>query len=171
MPKRITHQQVADHLDLGLRHLGNLFAAGKLPRPAVASLDEIRITYIRGLREAAGRTGSGDKALDLARERARLAKERADAQELKNAIARGEQLPIATVETWLVALLSGVRTRLLALPAKVAPLVHAAKSIAQAEEIIRRHQCEALDEIADAGAAYSEGQGARSKATTAKSVH
>lgn len=54
-----------------------------------ATIDEIRIAYIRVLREqAAGRAAAGD--LDLATERARLAREQADKIAMQNAVTRGE---------------------------------------------------------------------------------
>jgi phage terminase Nu1 subunit (DNA packaging protein) len=56
--------------------------------------------YCRHLREiAAGRATNGD--LDLATERARLAKEQADRIAMQNAIARGELAPVAAMEAVL----------------------------------------------------------------------
>lgn len=62
--------------------------------------------YCRHLREiAAGRATNGD--LDLATERARLAKEQADKVAMNNAITRGELAPVAAME----AVLAMVGTR------------------------------------------------------------
>ncbi|WP_018991291.1 terminase small subunit [Aromatoleum toluclasticum] len=62
-----------------------------------ASLDEVRVRYIRRLREqAAGRAAAGD--LDLAGERARLAKEQADRVAMQNAVTRGELAPVQLIE-------------------------------------------------------------------------
>lgn len=100
--------------------------------------------------------GSGDK-LDLSDERARLAKEQADAQELKNAEARGELVPRSDVERVLVAAASGLSQRLRGVPSKVAPRVHAAATIAEAEEVIRQEIEEALSELADLAGDVSHG--------------
>lgn len=88
--------------------------------------------------------------LDLTRERARLAREQADAQELKNAEARGELVPGFEIETTLVTLYSGTQQRLLAVPAKAAPEAHGAKTIAEAEAVFRKYQIEALEELSAA---------------------
>jgi phage terminase Nu1 subunit (DNA packaging protein) len=61
------------------------------------SMDEIRVIYIRQLREqAAGRVAAGD--LDLAGERARLAKEQADRVAMQNAVTRAELTPTVLLE-------------------------------------------------------------------------
>jgi phage terminase Nu1 subunit (DNA packaging protein) len=58
----------------------------------------------------------GAKVLDLDAERARLAKEQADAQELRNAVARGELIPAdQVIEGWRNAI-GRARSLLLALP-------------------------------------------------------
>ncbi len=92
----------------------------------------------------------GGSGKDLTSERARLACEQADKLAMENAETRGELVPGALVESWLVKLLSGVVVRLRALAAKAAPEAHGAASIAEVEAIIRRHQDEALAELAEA---------------------
>lgn len=58
--------------------------------------------YAAHLREqAAGRAAAGD--LDLATERARLAKEQADKVAMQNAVSRGELAPVAAMEMVLAA--------------------------------------------------------------------
>ena len=91
---------------------------------------------------------TGPGALD--RERTRLAKEQADAQELKNAESRGELVPASQVEAMWVRLFSAARIRLLAVPSKVAPLVVGLEREAEVEAIVREHQTEALQELAEA---------------------
>lgn len=92
----LTQQGIAEHLDLSQgqvsRWLDQLAIDWK-----VASLDEIRVAYIRELREqAAGRAAAGD--LDLATERARLAKEQADKVAMQNAVTRGDLAPVVLIE-------------------------------------------------------------------------
>lgn len=63
----------------------------------VATLDEIRVAYIRELREqAAGRAAAGD--LDLATERAGLAKAQREKIEMQNAVTRRELAPVVLIE-------------------------------------------------------------------------
>lgn len=100
--------------------------------------------------EALPRIYGAGEGLDLTSERARLAKEQADAQEIKNAQLRGELIPQADVETMVVSLASGTAQRLRGVPSKAAALAHAAETIAEAEQVIRREVDAALEELADA---------------------
>lgn len=65
-------------------------------------MDEIRVRYIRQLRAtAAGRAAAG--GVDLATERARLAREQADRVAMANAVTRGELTPTVVLEQVLAA--------------------------------------------------------------------
>lgn len=87
--------------------------------------------------------------LDLTGERARLAKEQADAQALRNAELRGELVRGDEVEAFLIRLLSAVVQRIRAIPAKAAPEVRATGSDAEGEALLGGFHDEALTEIAD----------------------
>lgn len=74
--------------------------------------------------------------LDLTKERARLAKEQADAQELKNAKERGEVLPLDKIkETW-ARIVVACRTRFLALPDRLAQMLETCESIEDRRALI-----------------------------------
>ncbi len=90
--------------------------------------------------------------LDLTAERARLAKEQADTQELKNAELRGELVPRGDHESVVISLASAVALRLDAIPSKATPEVRAAGSDAEGETILRTFIDEACTELADLGA-------------------
>ncbi|WP_229678205.1 hypothetical protein [Caldovatus sediminis] len=72
---------------------------------------------------AARQRGASPDDLDLNAERARLAKEQADAQEMKNAVTRGELVPRQDVVAGMQVAFAHARARLLSLPAKAAPLL------------------------------------------------
>lgn len=92
----LTQQGIADHLDLSQAAVSGLCADLGIDWRAT-SLDDIRVRYIRRLREqAAGRFAAGD--LDLAVERARLAKAQADKIEMANAVTRNELAPVYLIE-------------------------------------------------------------------------
>ncbi len=74
------------------------------------------VTHLRGV--ASGRGGEA-QVLALTAERARLAKAQADAQELKNAQARGELIRADEAERAWSEFLRQLRARLLALPARL----------------------------------------------------
>jgi hypothetical protein len=98
-----------------------------------------------------GRRGRNtDADLDVTAERARLAKEQADAQALKNAEARGELVRGELIEAWLVRLLGAVAQRIRAIAPKAAPETRATGTDAEAEALLSTFHDEALAEIADA---------------------
>jgi terminase small subunit / prophage DNA-packing protein len=68
---------------------------------------------------AAGRGGEG-AALDLATERARLAKAQTEQVELRNAASRGEMAPLADYREAWTGILRGVRQFVLSLPGRIA---------------------------------------------------
>ncbi|KIN73272.1 DNA packaging protein [Sulfitobacter guttiformis] len=75
--------------------------------------------YVQHLRSMAAGWGTGDQAVTLTNERARLAKEQADAQAIKNAKLRGELVEASDVErTWGDALRQ-LRARILAVPSRM----------------------------------------------------
>ena len=90
-----TQADVAAHLDMSDRSIREW--ESKLALPSDYTIADIRIAYIRRLREeAAGRATDGD--LDLAPERARLAQEQADKIAMQNAISRNELAPVYLLE-------------------------------------------------------------------------
>ncbi|MBQ4824145.1 terminase small subunit [Leisingera sp. HS039] len=74
------------------------------------------VTHLRGI--AAG-WGTADQAAQLTAERARLAKEQADAQALKNAKLREELVEAEKVERAWSDILRQIRSRILAVPSRL----------------------------------------------------
>jgi phage terminase Nu1 subunit (DNA packaging protein) len=110
-------------------------------------LDRVREQYVRHLREvAASRKPTGP--LDPSQEKGRKDKELADQTALRNAAMRRELLPRDEVRAAVVDAFSRVRSKLLALPSKLAPLVARSASIADARQKISDGIKEALSELA-----------------------
>ncbi|MBI1626456.1 hypothetical protein [Comamonas suwonensis] len=83
----------ASVIGVSQQNVSALMAEGKLPTGGTWA--ELLIAYCHRLREvAAGRMSGELGGLDLVQERAGLAKAQREAQELKNAVARGEYAPI-----------------------------------------------------------------------------
>ncbi|WP_245731569.1 terminase small subunit [Loktanella fryxellensis] len=82
-------------------------------------LEESARRYIASLRETASGRGGEEQVLNLTSERARLAREQADAQALKNAVLRGEYVPASEVERAWADTLRALRSRLLAVPSRL----------------------------------------------------
>jgi phage terminase Nu1 subunit (DNA packaging protein) len=118
-----TDAEIAAHLDLSDRSVRDLRQKGVFPTAKKGGLDDCRVAYIRHLRErAAGRASDGadEEGLDLVEERARLAKEQADAQAMKNARERGELVLAAPYTNAVVGLIEGCKARLARVGASVA---------------------------------------------------
>ena len=82
-------------------------------------LEESARRYVASLRETASGRGGEEMKMKLARGRARMAWEQADAQALKNAVLRGEYVPAGEVERAWSDTLRALRSRLLAVPSRL----------------------------------------------------
>ncbi len=143
-----TQAQVAAHLGVSLKYISDLIGKGVLKKAPVGKydIDVCRKAYIEHIREqAAGRAAAGE--LVLADERARLAKEQADAKEMENALERGDLVYIQDVAKQIENQFTKVRTRLLSVPTKVAPEAHACASVREVQSIIEQAIVEALNEL------------------------
>lgn len=102
----MNQQVIADHLDMSQGAVSQWMDRLGIDWKS-ASLDEIRVAYIRELREqAAGRAAAGD--LDLATERAGLAKAQRERIEMQNAVTRRELAPVVLIEEVLTKAASRV---------------------------------------------------------------
>ena len=143
-----TLHEVAAHLGVTIKYVQDLIANGTLEKKGRGEydLDACREAYITRLREAAaGRANSGD--LNLTDERARLAKEQADAKEMENMVERGELLYIEDVVSDFEEQLMNCKTKLLAAPTKVAAEAFAAKDVQEVQTIFELAVKDALSEL------------------------
>ena len=131
-----------------------------------AELDKDRRTITRALRDVphdgkegryrawhmttvlAAMAGGAGEAFDLTAERARFAAAQADDREMKNALARRDQITVGEFHLMMTSAFARVRAKLLALPSKMAPLVVGAKDAAEAQAMLRDVVHGALDELA-----------------------
>ena len=147
-----TQGELAAHLGVSGKYVQDLITKGVLQRAdrGKYDLEECRKAYISHLREiAAGRAANG--SLDLGEERARLAKEQADAKEMENAVERGELVYIEDVAKQIGKQTAKVRTKLLSVPTKVAPEAHASATVREVQQIIEDAIVEALNELVGYG--------------------
>lgn len=111
-----TQEAFGDLIGISQQTVSELHMRGVL-EPGGSAGEWLR-SYTSHLREmAAGRAASGD--LDLAGERARLAKAQADRVEMQNAVTRGELAPVVLLEEVLTAAASKVAGVLDAIPGMV----------------------------------------------------
>ncbi len=139
---------VANHLGVSGKYVQDLLQKGILERQPRNSydLDACREAYISNLREvAAGRAANG--SLDLGEERARLAKEQADAKEMENDILRGDLVYIADVADVAEKQFAKVRSKLLSVPTKAAPEAAACATVKEVQALLERAITEALNDL------------------------
>jgi phage terminase Nu1 subunit (DNA packaging protein) len=140
---------IAKLLDLSERRVQQLSREGVIPKATRGQYDLVGSVrgYVRYLRDQAAKAQAG--APDYASERARFIRARADLAEMEAAEKRGAVIPAADVEAAWIAVLARLRTRLLALPDRLAPLVHAEVSPAGVRDTLRGALREALEELAE----------------------
>ena len=143
-----TQKDVYTHLGISKTTLANLIDKGVIPHSPAGKydVDACREAYISNLREvAAGRAASG--SLDLGEERARLAKEQADAKEMENDILRGDLVYIADVADVAEKQFAKVRSKLLSVPTKAAPEVAACATVKEVQALLEMAITEALNDL------------------------
>ena len=108
--------------------------------------EECSKQYLDYLREVAANRMSAD-GLSLADERARLAKEQADAKEMQNMVERGELLYMDDVIKDFEEQLMNCKTKLLAAPTKVAAEIFSSRDVQEVQEIMEAAIKDALSEL------------------------
>ena len=142
----VTQSQLSKDLEVSTTTVKDLTAKSVLTRTTNGyDLRQARLDYIAHLREMAAGRYSGE--LNLQEERARLAKEQADAKEMENMIERGELVYIDHIVKRFEKQLIKCKTKLLAAPTKIAAEVHAAADVKEAKSIMEAAIEEALSEL------------------------
>ncbi|MGV8939798.1 MAG: terminase small subunit [Allorhizobium sp.] len=142
---------LAGLLGLSSRRISQLAEEGIAARTGPGTFDAA-VTIQNYIRHQTGKAGNQASALDLNTERARLAKEQADAQELKNAVTRGESLDAeAVAQTW-ESIIAEVRSAMLAVPGRLRRRAGSALDSA-AISLVDHEIREALSALADDQAA------------------
>lgn len=144
---------IAKLLDVTERRVRQLSSEGVIPKAARGRYEVVGAVrgYIRYLRNLAlkGEVGAADYGL----ERARLVKARADLAEMEATRIRGDLIPAAEVTAAWTEVVALMRSRLLALPDKIAPQLftsgaHETTRIAEGRDILRNAVFDALGELA-----------------------
>ena len=139
---------IAKLLDLSDRRVQQLSREGVIPKAERGQYDLIGSVrgYVRYLRDQALKAQAG--APDYAAERARFIRARADLAEMEAEEKRGSLLAADQVETAWIAVLALVRTRLLALPDRLAPQAFEQSTVGDTRNLIRAAIREVLDDLA-----------------------
>ncbi|GGB62715.1 hypothetical protein GCM10011316_38250 [Roseibium aquae] len=139
---------IAKLLDLSERRVQQLSREGVLPKATRGKYDLIGSVrgYVRYLRDQANKAQAG--APDYAAERARFIRARADLAEMEAEEKRGSVIAAEEVGTAWIAVLALLRTRLLALPDRLAPQAHELSNVGDIRNLIRAAIREVLDDLA-----------------------
>ena len=112
-----THAAIGEHLDMSKQSAGAFLESAGIDHKTTG-MDEIRVAYVRRLREmAAGRYSGGD--LDLVTERAMLAKAQRERIEMQNDVTRGDLAPVVLIEEVLTKAAGKVAGTLDAIPGMI----------------------------------------------------
>ena len=118
MERAPTQAEIAAHLDMSDRNLRDVLERLGLEHKE-APLSKIRTGYIRHLREQAAGRGADANGLDLAQERAALAKEQRAGIAIKNAVLRGDYAAVELLSEVLATASQAVAERFDHLPGQL----------------------------------------------------
>ena len=139
---------VARLLDLSERRVQQLSREGVIPKAERGQYDLIGSVrgYVRYLRDQALKAQAG--APDYAAERARFIRARADLAEMEAEEKRHSLIAAEQIEAAWIAVLALLRTRLLALPDRLAPQAFEQSTVGDTRNLIRAAIREVLDDLA-----------------------
>lgn len=120
MNNEVNAKQLGEWLRLSDRMVRNLADDGIVKKVGRGKflLKESVQAVVEHQREIAAGRGGANQVLDLTAERARLAKEQADGQHLKNQVALGELVSAAVVERTWIDIVRNATSAMLAVPAR-----------------------------------------------------
>jgi phage terminase Nu1 subunit (DNA packaging protein) len=139
---------IARLLDLSERRVQQLSREGVIPKAERGQYDLIGSVrgYVRYLRDQALKAQAG--APDYAAERARFIRARADLAEMEAEEKRLSLIAAEQIEAAWIAVLALLRTRLLALPDRLAPQAFEQSTVGDTRNLIRAAIREVLDDLA-----------------------
>lgn len=140
---------IARLLDLSERRVQQLSREGVIPKAERGQYDLIGAVrgYVRYLRDQAQKAQAG--APDYAAERARFIRARADLAEMEAQEKRRALIAADQIEAAWIAVLALLRTRMLALPDRLAPQAFDQPTVGDTRALIRTAIREVLDDLAE----------------------
>mgnify|MGYP001137317088 CR=1 FL=1 len=139
---------IARLLDLSERRVQQLSREGVIPKAERGQYDLIGSVrgYVCYLRDQAAKAQAG--APDYATERARFIRARADLAEMEAEEKRRSLIAVEQIEAAWISVLALLRTRLLALPDRLAPQAFEQSTVGDTRNLIRAAIREVLDDLA-----------------------
>lgn len=149
-PRSASIAEASAHLFLTPKRFIELEAKGVITKADGGGygLDVIREQYLGHIRQMADGVGAPRAGLDPVHERARRDKEMADRTHLQNVKSRAEHAPMPLLREALTEALDYVRSRLLALPARLAPALVGLDTTSHVQAVLRAAVYTELSEMA-----------------------
>ncbi len=140
---------IAKLLDLSERRIQQLSREGVIPKATRGQYDLVGSVrgYVRYLRDQAVSAQAG--APDYTAERARYIRARADLAEMEAQQRRSTLISADDIEAAWIKVLALLRTRVLALPDRLAPQVHVLTSLAETRNLLGTNLREVLEDLAN----------------------
>lgn len=166
-----TQQQIAEHLDLSQKQVSELMERLAIDWQA-CGMDEIRVAYIRNLRDRAAGHRSED-GLDLVRERVLTERVDRDLKMLTLAEKRGQLVNVAQLEPALTQMVGAFRSELLARDDKLKAELDSLYGIDLDISLLNEHTRTALGQLSryDAGGAGAAASSAGNPAAAGADIH
>lgn len=153
--KLYTSKVVADFLDLSERRVRQLRDKGIISemRPGLFDLRTVTRQYINYLRK----DGNPEEVVDYNTERAKLVRAKRENEELELSLRKREVHRSEDIEKVMSDMLIRFKTRLMAIPAKLSPILSKKKDQTEIFKIMKAAIDEALDELADYDRMFGDG--------------
>lgn len=153
--KAYTTAAVAKWLDLSERRVRQLREQNIITevRPGLYDLKTVNHQYINYLRK---NNPESENAIDYNAERAKLVRAKRESQELELQLRKNELHKTEDIEQVLTDTLIKFKTRLMAIPAKLSPVLAKKKDQTEIFKLLKASIDEALEELADFQTMFGE---------------
>lgn len=153
--KAYTTAAVAKWLDLSERRVRQLRKQNIITevRPGLYDLKTVNHQYINYLRK---NNPESESAIDYNAERAKLVRAKRESQELELQLRKNELHKTEDIEQVLTDTLIKFKTRLMAIPAKLSPVLAKKKDQTEIFKLLKASIDEALEELADFQTMFGE---------------
>ena len=154
--KMYTTAAIARRLDMTERNVRLLREKGVLTeyKSGLYDLQEVTVQYINFLRK---KNPEAEEKVDYNTERAKLVKAKRESEELELQVRKGELHKTEDVEKVMTDMFVNFRTRLLAIPAKLSPILTKKKDQTEIFKLLKSAIDEALEELSDFDKVFEEG--------------
>lgn len=154
--KLYTAAAVARHLDMTERNVRLLRDKGVVTeyKPGLYDLEAVTHSYINFLRR---KNPDAEENIDYNTERAKLVRARRENEELELQLKKNEVHTTEDVEQAMKDMLIRFKTRLMAIPAKLSPVLSKKTDQTEIFKLLKSGVDEALEELADYDTVFGEG--------------